>query len=123
MTTTITAVKRQTGTRKGQPDYKVFVTITDEQGTIEDKLGGSRSARAQAVIVTRWPDVEGREPRRPGVWGVRGDLAKAQQEATRLATRDHMVSRGRYGMPGYKIPLNKPDWAVAVPVDGTEVVV
>lgn len=73
-------------------------------------LGGNRALRAQAVIVTQWPH------KALGASGLRQDLHAAEVEAHRLVTATSMRTRGRYGVPGSSIPLNRPDFAAAVPV-------
>lgn len=102
---------------KGKAAYVVVMM----DGAELDRLGGKRAERAQAAIVSLWParthglTGETITPT-PGVSGLRADFAKAEQEAHRMVTNTHMRTRGRFGAQGSLIPLNRPTWAVAVPV-------
>lgn len=93
----ITAVKTL-ATRKGNK-FKVVIHI-DDQPAIE--MGGNRSERAQAVLISQWY-----EGTKPGCYGVRGDLAKAQAEAAATRSPNRKV-HGSLATP--------PKFFVAVPV-------
>lgn len=99
----LTAVRRLNGTRNP------YIVVTLD-GVELGRAGGARAARAEAALVTCWP------ARVPRLAGLRKDLHAAQVEADRMESRTSMTTRGRYGRPGSTIPLNRPDWAVAVPV-------
>lgn len=94
----ISAVKIP-ATRKGDK-FKVVINI-DDKPAIE--MGGSRAARAQAVLVSHWASNE-----QPGCFGLRGDMAKAEAEAAAMRNPNRKV----HGMT----VTNVPTFFVAVPV-------
>jgi hypothetical protein len=62
---------------------KAVITVTLPDGTT-DTAGGNRAARAQAVIVTGPWQQDGRTWGNTSIYGLRGDLAKAQAEVAVL---------------------------------------
>lgn len=90
---------------------KTLKVVVELDGQVIDELGGKRAERAEAALVTRWPQHD-----RAGVAGLRQDLDAARKEAARLETAATMTTRPRFGGRGATIPVNRPDWARAVPV-------
>jgi hypothetical protein len=82
---------------------KATITITYPDGSTRT-AGGTRAARAQAVVLACWNDDA------LGLYGVRGDLHAAQVEAHRLATRTTMRHAG------HTFDVSPAREAVAVPV-------
>jgi hypothetical protein len=105
-----TAVRTVRTTRTGKTIATITVTFPDGR-TVD--VGGARSARAEAVIVGQHPThVEAGQP--VGVYGVRGDLAKAQAEATKLRT----ATERRIGRNGSTLKITP--WVVAEAIPVTE---
>jgi hypothetical protein len=100
-----------TASRSTAQNGKATLTVTFPDGRIHRSTGGA-AARAQAVVlVAHTPDDT------IGVWGVRGDLNKAQEEAHRLATATTRRERAPIrGMKATYRPVTPKHIAIAVPV-------
>ena len=82
---------------------RFVVEVTDlDTGEVIARPGGTRAERAQAVILARWP-----EQADLGVYGLRGDLLKAQAEAANLQRTERQMRQSRYAGGGtFTVPLN-----------------